>query len=78
MHINTTNIVPFIQVPSAQLGTILRNRLHYPDRCNFCLEGYIGKGDSDKLVSNIITSATKNVTSLKIEINDKFKARPNK
>ena len=34
--------------------------------------------DSEKLASNIITEATKNGSSLKIEVNDIYKVRPNK
>ena len=40
--INTTDIVPFLQVPSVQLGIFLRHELNYPTHCNFCLEGYNG------------------------------------
>ena len=75
--INTTDISLFLQDPSVQLGTILKNQLNYPDHWNLCLEGYNGKADSDNMTSNIITAATNNGTSLNIEINDQYAARPN-
>ena len=74
---NTTDIVPFLQAPLVQLKTILKHQLNYPDHFTFCLEGYNGKVDSDKLASNITTVASKNGTSLKIDVNDQCKARPN-
>ena len=75
--INTTDIVPFLQVPSLQLGIVLRHQLNYPDNCTFCLEGYKGMNDSKRLVTNIITAALKNGTSLRIDTNDHYMARPN-
>ena len=57
--INTTDIVPFLQIPSVQLGIILKNELNYPGHCNLCLEGYNGKDDSDKLDGSIIAAASK-------------------
>ena len=75
--INTTNIVPFLQAPSVQLGNILRYQLNYPNHCNLCLKGYHNMVDSDKLTNNIVTSATNNGISLKIETNDQYTTRPN-
>ena len=56
---NTTDIVPLIQHPSAQLVTILKHQLNYPKDCYFYLEGYNGMTYSERLASNVITSATK-------------------
>ena len=57
--INTTDIVPFLQVPSVQLGIVLRHKLNYPENRTFCLEGYKGTADSKRLASNIIAAVKK-------------------
>ena len=54
--INTTDIIPLIQVPSVQLGIVLRNELNYPENCIFYLEGYKGMS-SKRLASKIIDAA---------------------
>ena len=77
VRLNNADIVPFIQVPSVQLETIIIHKLNYPDYYTFCLEGYNGMSDVEKLASNIIISATKNIASLKIEANDKYNGRLN-
>ena len=57
--INTTDIVPFLQVPSFQLGVILRHELDYPDHYNFYFEGYKSMTYSERLASNTIAAASK-------------------
>ena len=57
--VDTTSIVPFLQYPSAQLRIILKHQVNYPDHCNSCLEGYNGMVYSKRLVSSIITAASK-------------------
>ena len=77
-HINTTDIVSFLQVPPAQHGIFLRHQLNYTDNFTFCLDEYNSMSDSKRLASSIIAVASKNKASLKIGINDHFKGRPNK
>ena len=57
MSINITDIAPFLQAPSFQLGIVFRHELSYPEICTFYLEGYHGAQHSKELTSNIITSA---------------------
>ena len=76
--INTADIAPFLQVLSVQLRILHRHELNYPDDCNLCLEGYIGIENKDRLACNNIAAASKNGSSLKIEMNNYFKAIPNK
>ena len=57
--INNTDIVLFLQVPSLQLGIILRYELNYSTHFNFYLEEYNGMGGSERLASNIIIAASK-------------------
>ena len=52
--INTTDSVPFLQVPSVQLGIFLRHKLNYSENRTFYLEGYKGTADSKILASSII------------------------
>ena len=52
--------------------------LQYPKDCTFYFEGYDGVHNADKLKKDLINTASKNGTFLKVNVNDHYAACGNK